>query len=170
MDYFKPPSLSFIALLLSCKAIPKPTAASSAPLQQPASTLDPANRKMTSHHLVTHKKSDWVAAEAPDVGRCCHGCFILPPEQVVKGRIVTGCCRKRCSWCEWTECHCGAQRSARPAVTSCDTQWTLQSRDVFEISEILHIQKYYCSIILDLSEFYYALDLYTKGRTAKIFK
>lgn len=53
-----------------------------APLLQPASIL--TIRKMTSHHLVTHKNSDCAAAEAPDAGRCCHGRFTSPPSRWLK--------------------------------------------------------------------------------------
>lgn len=106
-------------------------------------------KKRTSHHLVTHKNSDWAAAEAPDVGRCCHSCFTAPPEQVVKGSAVTGRCRGRCRWCKWTECHCRAQRPPQPAVTSCDTQRTLRTRVVFEILQISHTRQCYCSAIAD---------------------
>lgn len=53
-----------------------------APLPQPANIL--AIRKMTSHHLVTHKNSDCAAAEAPDAGRCCRGRFTSPSSRWLK--------------------------------------------------------------------------------------
>lgn len=52
--------------------------------QNPSGLLYPAIRKMTSYHFVTHKNSDCVAAEAPDVGRCCHSCFISPQSRWLK--------------------------------------------------------------------------------------
>lgn len=84
---------------------------------------------MISPQFVTHKNSDWVAAVEPDVSRCCHSCITRPhpPKQVVAGGAVTGRCRGRRCWCEWTECQRGAQRRPQPMshpVTLNPTLWS----------------------------------------------
>ncbi|XP_056157086.1 rho-related GTP-binding protein RhoE-like [Lampris incognitus] len=48
-------------------------------VQQPAGPLNPAiGNKWPGRHPVTHIERDWVASEAPDVGRCCQLRFISP--------------------------------------------------------------------------------------------
>lgn len=78
-----------------------------------------------------------------DATRCCQAFFFPPPflgrwleAEPWQAGVRAGCC-----WCEWTECHSGAQGAPQPAVTSSDSRSKLQNQNKPSLSENTRFNK-----------------------------